>query len=284
MSLARVVLFSVLVLVPLVAWAQNIFGRGARAGPTAQAVSLAFAAVFLLILVIRLALLAQLAQRRADDLRTRSGELASAISEQEALQHQLRYQATHDPLTGLANRIALTDRLATSRDDSRLAGDALLMLDLDGFKRINDRYGHPAGDELLIQTAQRLATVAPERATLARLGGDEFVILIEDADRAVAERTAELVVHAVRQPYQVDRHRLQISASVGAVVVTSPQDLSSAQLIREADAALYQAKEAGRDRAVVRERGRGDTEAGQERVIGARDRGARSRPVREAEP
>ncbi len=285
MSLARVVLFSLLVLVPLVAWAHNSFGAGSRAGPTARAVALAFAGVFLLVLVIRLALLAQLAQRRADDLRTRSGELASAISEQAALQHQLRYQATHDPLTGLANRSALSDRLTEMRDGGRLVGDALLMLDLDGFKRINDMYGHPAGDELLIQTAQRLVTAAPERATLARLGGDEFVILIEDADRAVAERTAELVVRAVRQPYQVDRQRLQISASVGGVVVTNPQDLSSAQLIREADAALYEAKEAGRDRAVVRERGgRGDAEARQGRVIGVPGRGSGSRPARRAEP
>lgn len=284
MSFGRLMLFSVLVLVPLVAWAHNSFGAGTRAGPTARAVALTFAGVFLLILVIRLALLAQLAQRRADDLRARSGELASAVSEQEALQHQLRYQATHDPLTGLANRSALTDRLAAARDGGRLAGETLLMLDLDGFKRINDMYGHPTGDELLIQTAQRLVTVAPDRAMLARLGGDEFVILIEDADRADAERTAELVVRAMRQPYQVDRHRLQISASVGGVVVTSPQDLSSAQLIREADAALYQAKEAGRDRAIVRERGGPDDAEVRQGVNGGPGRAARSRPARRAEP
>ena len=124
-----------------------------------------------------------MAQGRARELRRRSDELATAVEEELKLQDQLRYQATHDPLTGLANRKVLTDRLAASRQAKRSASAALLMLDIDHFKQINDSYGHPVGDALLTQTAQRLRSTAPDRATLARLGGDEFVMLFENTDR-----------------------------------------------------------------------------------------------------
>jgi diguanylate cyclase (GGDEF)-like protein len=252
LSTHRLVLFSVIVLVPLVAWGHNILGRGEES-PAAVAVSLAVSALFLVMLVIRLALLARLAQRRARDLRVQSDELASAVAEQTALQEQLRFQATHDPLTGLPNRAVLTDRLTSWLQGKDRVGGALLMVDLDGFKHINDTHGHPVGDELLSQVARRLIAAAAGPATVARLGGDEFAILVENADRGVAAGIAEQVVTAMREPYRVDRTQLRMSASVGVLIVTREQAPSSAELLRDADAALYQAKDTGRDRAVVRE-------------------------------
>jgi diguanylate cyclase (GGDEF)-like protein len=252
LSTFRLVLFSLIVLVPLVAWARDSFATP-EPSPAGVTVSLVVSALLLVILVIRLALLARLAQRRANDLRLRSAELATAVSEQAALQDQLRFQATHDPLTGLANRSMLTDRLAVWRRDQTQAGAALLMVDLDGFKRINDTYGHGIGDELLIQVTHRLTAAAPGQATLARLGGDEFIMLLVGVDRAAALEIAERVVGSLRQPYELDGQRLRISASVGVLVVPSGEDPSSAELLREVDTALYEAKKAGGDRVAVRE-------------------------------
>jgi diguanylate cyclase (GGDEF)-like protein len=214
-------------------------------------VSLSVGALFLVLLVIRMALLARLAQRRARDLRSESDQLAASIAEQRKLEEQLRYQATHDSLTGLANRKVVTDRLTTSLQTERPGSAALLMLDLDGFKFINDSYGHPVGDEVLTQTAQRLRATAPDMAMLARLGGDEFVILCEDADHESADKLARDVVNALHEPFEVDSRHLQISASVGVVVVRRDQILSTAQILRDADVALYEAKGAGRDRAII---------------------------------
>jgi diguanylate cyclase (GGDEF)-like protein len=253
MSTARVVVFSIVVLVPIVAWIDSIFGVPTPDVFPAVVVTLVVSAVFLVCLVARLALLARLAQGRAHDLRCRSNELESAVAEQLRLQEQLRYQATHDALTGLANRKLLTESLTASRQARQPASAALLMLDLDDFKHVNDSYGHPVGDELLTQTAQRLRAAAPDRATLARLGGDEFVILFDNADRDAAAQVANRVVDALREPYDVDSKHLQVSASVGVVVTKRDQALSSAEMLREADVALYEAKQAGRDRAVIHE-------------------------------
>jgi diguanylate cyclase (GGDEF) domain len=252
LSTARLVLFSAIVLVPLVAWAYDSLGPR-DLSVTAVAVALAVSALLLVMLVIRLALLARLAQRRADDLRVRTAELASAVSEQAALHDQLRFQATHDPLTGLPNRSVLTDQLTVWLEGQERAAGALLMIDLDGFKRVNDTCGHGAGDDLLVQVSRRLTAAAPRQATLARLGGDEFVMLIADADRTAATRTADRVVDSLREPYALDGQRLRISASVGALVIATDRALSSTELLRESDAALYEAKKAGGDRAVVRE-------------------------------
>jgi diguanylate cyclase (GGDEF)-like protein len=252
MGTARLVVFSIVVLVPLVAWIEASFEPQPDELRTVV-VAIAASAVFLVCLVTRLALLARLAQGRAHDLGRRSDELASAVAEQRTLQEQLRYQATHDPLTGLATRQVLTERLTASKQAPQRTNTTLLMLDLDDFKHINDLYGHPVGDGLLMQTAQRLQAAAPDRATLARLGGDEFVILFENADRRAAIQVAGHVVDALREPYQVDSHRLQISASVGVVVLRRDHTLTSDEMLRNADAALYDAKHAGRDRAVIRE-------------------------------
>jgi len=247
MSRARLVVFSLIVLLPLLAWWESSFGPFGRDQLPAVFVTVSVAALFLVLLVIRLALLARLAQRRAD-------ELAASVATQRRLEEQLRYQATHDSLTDLANRTVLTDRLTRSLQSEQSASAAILMLDLDGFKFVNDSYGHAIGDELLVQTASRLRATAPDGATLARLGGDEFVILCENADRTAADHLAHRVVDALHAPYELDGQRLRVSASVGVVVVNRDEILSSAQILRDADSALYEAKAAGRDRAVVRER------------------------------
>jgi len=253
MSASRVIVFSLLVQVPLLAWYESIFGQRGRHERPSVIVALAVSAVFLVLLVTRLALLARLAQRRASDLRSRTDQLAAAVNEQLALQEQLRHQATHDPLTGLANRTVLTERLAASRRAQESADAALLMIDLDGFKAINDSYGHLAGDELLRQTAQRLRASGPAGATLARLGGDEFVMLFETEGPASAGEVADQIVDAMREPFHADGQELRVSVSIGVVVVRRDQALSSAEILHDADIALYQAKQAGRNRAVIRE-------------------------------
>jgi len=125
-------------------------------------------------------------------------------------------------------------------------------------KNVNDLYGHPVGDELLTHVARRLVATAPPTATLARLGGDEFVILLKDTDRESAERTADRVVSALREPYDVDGRHVAVSASVGVVVVKDGQPLSAAEMLRNVDVALYEAKQAGRNRAIIRDLNKND--------------------------
>jgi diguanylate cyclase (GGDEF)-like protein len=147
----------------------------------------------------------------------------------------------------------LTQRLEsglTQRGGNRR--DALMMLDLDGFKDINDTLGHPVGDELLIEVSRRLLDVAPPDATVARLGGDEFAVLLENTDPDEALRYAESFVAALRQPYHIYGHELFLTTSVG--VLTSdvyPAPPSPAEALSDADLALYAAKAAGKNRVAV---------------------------------
>ena len=157
----------------------------------------------------------------------------------------LESEATRDPLTGLPNRALLGDRLeeaaaAAQRDHTPLA---VLFVDLDGFKDINDRSGHLLGDKVLVEVSSRIAGALREGDTVARFGGDEFVVLLPKTDVAVAEQVGHRLLDAVRQPLVFDGHRLQISASIG-VAVTPPVDPEA--LLRCADAAVYDAKSQGR--------------------------------------
>jgi diguanylate cyclase (GGDEF)-like protein/PAS domain S-box-containing protein len=165
-------------------------------------------------------------------------------------EHALAHQAVHDSVTGLANRALLLDRVTQSLLRlERLPGRiAVLFIDLDYFKTINDTLGHDAGDKVLVEVARRLQNVSRRTDTVARFGGDEFVILcdklrIDEDVRVVSER----VVRALAAPMTVEGREVFISGSIGIVVNDDPYALAD-DLIRDADSAMYQAKERGRGR------------------------------------
>ena len=163
------------------------------------------------------------------------------LSERKALEERLRHQVFHDALTGLPNRVLALDRaeqmLARARRGSlRMAA---LYVDLDGFKNVNDGFGHAAGDELLRLIAARLASVVREGDTAARLAGDEFVVLVEgSALDGGAELVAERLLEVLRVPYEIDAiagRPLSITASIG---VALGQRETAEELLRDADVAL----------------------------------------------
>ena len=162
----------------------------------------------------------------------------------------LAYQVLHDPVTGLANRAALMDRLsqglaALERQPGRLA---VLFVDLDHFKAVNDSFGHDAGDQVLAEVGRRLSQLSRNADTVARLGGDEFVVLCgalrDDDDVGLI---ADRIVQGIRSPYIEDGRDLSITCSVGIVVTGDPL-AEPERLIRDADEVMYEAKETGRNR------------------------------------
>ncbi len=172
------------------------------------------------------------------------------ISERKEFESQLAHQATHDPLTGLPNRVLLLDRLEQALDRARRHAKrvAVLFLDLDHFKVVNDSLGHGVGDQLLVAIADRLRTVVRPGDTIARFGGDEFVVLCEDLEtRADAVAVAERVNSIISGPFEVDESEVFVGVSIG---VAFPDDVNAepGTLIRDADAAMYRAKERGRAR------------------------------------
>jgi len=169
------------------------------------------------------------------------------ITERKALEAQLTYQATHDPLTGLPNRTLLLDRLgqalARARRDNTAC--AILFLDLDRFKEVNDTLGHAAGDQLLVAVAARLRAALREQDTLARLGGDEFVALLEDvAEIGEAARAAEQIAAAIAPPLAINDQEVRVATSVG-IVISGPGHERAEELLRDADIAMYRAKASG---------------------------------------
>ncbi|WP_189467472.1 putative bifunctional diguanylate cyclase/phosphodiesterase [Litchfieldella qijiaojingensis] len=172
------------------------------------------------------------------------------ISALKANESQLRLKAHYDPLTGLANRLLLNDRLehAMRHAERRDHTLALLFIDLDCFKRINDSLGHAAGDQLLKQAGRRLARMLRENDTLARFGGDEFVALLEhDVSEVSAQNVALRLLEALEPPFWVAGRHLTISASIG--IALYPQDSEDAEeLLRHADTAMYAAKRSGHGR------------------------------------
>jgi diguanylate cyclase (GGDEF)-like protein/PAS domain S-box-containing protein len=178
------------------------------------------------------------------------GSLAD-VTERRKLEEQLRHQALHDPLTGLANRALLLDRAEQMLAAARRHGGtcAALFLDLDDFKEINDGLGHSAGDELLVAVGERLATAARAADTVGRLGGDEFVVLVEQRTTpGAAVVLAERLHDAMSRPFQLRGRDYEIAASIG---IATARDGSAEEMLRDADVAMYQAKSAGKDRWVV---------------------------------
>ncbi|WP_245888762.1 EAL domain-containing protein [Halomonas denitrificans] len=171
------------------------------------------------------------------------------ISEQKAYEAHLAYHAGHDALTGLANRTLLEDRLVHDVDLARRQGKrlAVLFLDLDEFKPINDSLGHAVGDELLRGVARRLSAAMRPGDTLARLGGDEFVVLLPDLhDGGQAMEVAERLLSIVSRPYRVGEHELSLSCSIG-IAVSGAESAQPLELIQQADMAMYRAKRQGRN-------------------------------------
>jgi diguanylate cyclase (GGDEF)-like protein/PAS domain S-box-containing protein len=172
------------------------------------------------------------------------------VSERRELENRLSYQAFHDALTGLANRSLFHDRAEHALERIHRQGGqlAMLMLDLDDFKIINDSLGHAAGDELLVAVATYLAQHTPSGGTVARLGGDEFAVLLEDiGDAATAQQIAEALVRGLDQPFIVQDGEVRAGASCGLAMAGEQVSVASVQeLLRNADLALYAAKERGR--------------------------------------
>lgn len=168
------------------------------------------------------------------------------ITERKKYQDQLRHQALHDGLTALPNRLLLHDRLeqAMRIGDRSAASFALLLLDVDRFKIVNDTLGHDIGDRLLQEVARRLSESVRMSDTVARLGGDEFAVLLPDTDGADAERIARTIGHVMRRPVTIGQHRIDVAASIGIAVYQDDGE-DSGSLLRRADIAMYSAKRAG---------------------------------------
>lgn len=174
------------------------------------------------------------------------------VTEQKRMEEELEHRALHDWLTDLPNRALLRDRLETAlaRAERHAHGVALLFVDLDGFKRVNDRWSHAAGDEVLLEAARRLDGQFREEDTVARMGGDEFVVLLEDLrETGAVERAAERVAAAFEEPFEVGGERVPIDASVGVAThglegrSASPHRPDKDVLLHAADQAMYRAKE-----------------------------------------
>jgi diguanylate cyclase (GGDEF)-like protein/PAS domain S-box-containing protein len=177
--------------------------------------------------------------------------LFSDISVQKAHQQQLEHIAHYDALTGLPNRVLLADRLrqAMAQTLRRRTQLALVYLDLDGFKAINDRHGHDVGDRLLMTLTDRMRHVLREGDTLARLGGDEFVAVLVDLPDADASLPwLNRLLRAAAKPVHDDAGPLQVSASLGISFYPQAEPIDADQLLRQADQAMYQAKLAGKNR------------------------------------
>jgi diguanylate cyclase (GGDEF)-like protein len=174
--------------------------------------------------------------------------IARDVSVRKAAEDRLAHQALHDPLTGLANRQLFMDRLelALARLGRHASQLAILFVDLDRLKHVNDGLGHAAGDEVLVNAARRMRRVLRPTDTLARFGGDEFVALCEDIEgRNGAETIARRLGAVLLKPMSIEGTELVMTASIG-IAMTSDPHAAAAGLLRDADAAMYRAKDRGR--------------------------------------
>ncbi len=169
------------------------------------------------------------------------------ITDRKALEAQLVHRSLHDALTGLPNRILFGDRLRHALERGHREGTptCVLVVDLDGFKAINDRYGHPMGDAVLVAVAERLTSVLRASDTAARLGGDEFSIVCENTERADAEVLAERLRTTLDDPLELDGTSITVGMSVGIGTVRpgADPDVACEQVVREADDAMYEDKQ-----------------------------------------
>ncbi|HTP18091.1 MAG TPA: diguanylate cyclase [Solirubrobacteraceae bacterium] len=167
-------------------------------------------------------------------------------------EERMRHEAVHDPLTGLANRTLLRDRLehALARSERERGATAVLFVDLDNFKHVNDAYGHAAGDAALVELGKRLQTAIRPGDTIARIGGDEFVAVCEHVDENSAFAVSRRLLEAIQRPFAAGDVQHELSASIGIALGHADADA----LLANADAATYRAKAAGRGRIELSER------------------------------
>ncbi|SEK81042.1 diguanylate cyclase/phosphodiesterase with PAS/PAC sensor(s) [Nitrosovibrio tenuis] len=179
-----------------------------------------------------------------------ASKIARDITEAKESQARMQHLAHYDSLTGLPNRILLADRLKSAIADAARYSHrlALLFVDLDRFKLVNDSLGHEIGDQLLKNVAKRMQSTVRATDTISRVGGDEFIVLLSQVPSAeVPARIAEKLINVVSKPYRIEGHELTVTASVGISVY--PDDgRDEGSLMRNADASMYSAKEAGRNR------------------------------------
>lgn len=172
------------------------------------------------------------------------------VTERDLAEEKVWHNAHHDLLTGLPNRRLFLDRLEQEIKHAKRSNLplAVLFMDLDGFKEINDVLGHEAGDQLLADVAERLTGYVREDDTVARLGGDEFTVLLTRTDRREdVESVAQAIIDAIAMPYHIDQQRVHVSISIG--ITFYPQDADSPEtLLESADQAMYSAKKSGANR------------------------------------
>jgi diguanylate cyclase (GGDEF)-like protein/PAS domain S-box-containing protein len=187
----------------------------------------------------------ELSEEELSFVRAMAHTLASAL-ERRRTEQRMRHEALHDPLTALPNRILLRDRLehALARAGRGRAATAVLFIDLDNFKAVNDTYGHAAGDDVLVESARRLRAAVRPADTMGRIGGDEFVAVCEDVDTESALAVAGRLQEALRPTFTAGGHEHRLSASIGIALGDRDPD----RLLADADAASYRAKAAGRGR------------------------------------
>ncbi len=173
------------------------------------------------------------------------------ITDRKRMENQLRYQAMHDPLTGLSNRTLCLDRISRALERARRRSNyyyAVIFLDLDRFKVINDSLGHTLGDQLLIETSHRLLECVRDLDTVSRFGGDEYIVLLEElGSPRKAIQVVKRMRQALRRPYTLDNHEVQLTASIG--IVLGPTDFKKPEdILQYANIAMHRAKSKGRDR------------------------------------
>jgi diguanylate cyclase (GGDEF)-like protein/PAS domain S-box-containing protein len=174
------------------------------------------------------------------------------ITDRKAAERELAERALHDPLTGLPNRLLFLDRVqvALARIERRAAPVAVLFIDLDRFKLVNDSLGHSIGDRMLIEVAERLHGALRPNDTVSRFGGDEFTILCENIDERGAKAVAERISESLSEPFLIDGRELFASASLG-VSISRDHHVQAEAMLRDSDAAMYRAKEQGGSRFVI---------------------------------
>ncbi|MCO4799194.1 MAG: EAL domain-containing protein [Colwelliaceae bacterium] len=197
--------------------------------------------------------LEQIVNQRTQELQATNLNLRMQIEERQKAEEQLYFEAHHDALTKLPNRAMLSERLSYALSHLKRHPNnrfAVLFIDLDRFKVINDTLGHHAGDEFLIEIAARLSDCVRDNDTLARLGGDEFVILLDSLQsQDDVEEVASRIISAIEKPFELEGHTLYSNASIG-IALCGNQYNDSNEILRDADAAMYQAKSLGRGRYV----------------------------------